>query len=188
MKGMIFTEFMTMVEDRFGLQTLDTVITESNLSNDGAYSAIGTYDHQELIRMVVSLSKLTETGAQDLVRAFGTYLFVRFVEKYPVFFRRPTDTFSFLETVEETVHVEVLKLAPDAELPSFQHERLDADNMTMVYRSKRCFADLAEGLMEGCAAHFGDKIAISREDLPTSGADSGSGSHVLFKIERVPLA
>lgn len=36
--------------------------------------------------------------------------------------------------------------------------------MTMVYRSRRPFADLAEGLIEGCASHFAERIAIERSD------------------------
>ena len=63
--------------------------------------------------------------------------------------------------------MEVLKLAPDSELPTFQHERLSDDSMTMIYRSKRCFADLAQGLMEGCAKHFDEDIDIARENLST---------------------
>jgi hypothetical protein len=35
----------------------------------------------------------------------------------------------------------------------------------MIYRSQRPLADLAEGLIEGCAEHFGDKLQIERENL-----------------------
>ena len=95
MRGMVFTEFMTMVEDQFGLQTLDTIISKSDLTNDGAYSSIGSYDHQELIRMVTNLSKISGESATDLIRAFGQYLFGRFVEKYPVFFMSPRIPYRF---------------------------------------------------------------------------------------------
>jgi hypothetical protein len=39
----------------------------------------------------------------------------------------------------------------------------------MVYRSERRLADLAEGLIRGCVEHFGDAVAVCREDLPGKG-------------------
>lgn len=178
MRGMVFTEFMAMVEDQFGFETLDTVITDADLPNQGAYSSVGAYDHKELVRMVMVLSRLTEIEASTLISAFGKYLFGRFAKKYPTFFEGPETTFEFLETVEETVHVEVLKLYPDAELPSFDFTRKTDDTVHMVYRSKRCFADLAQGLMEGCADHYGETLEIDRRDMPVE-----SGSHVLFELQ-----
>jgi hypothetical protein len=61
--------------------------------------------------------------------------------------------------------VEVRKLYPDAELPRFTCRRLAPQRMEMVYRSSRPFTDFAEGLIRGCAAHFGEPIRIERHDL-----------------------
>jgi hypothetical protein len=41
----------------------------------------------------------------------------------------------------------------------------------VTYRSPRRLADLAEGLIHGCIAHFGDAVALERTDLPDAGAD-----------------
>ena len=74
-------------------------------------------------------------------------------------------TFDFLEKLDGYIHVEVRKLYADAELPKFQKVTpAEANKMVMVYRSSRVFADLAAGLMAGCAAHFGEQITITRED------------------------
>jgi hypothetical protein len=35
----------------------------------------------------------------------------------------------------------------------------------MTYRSQRPFADLAQGLIEGCVEHFGEPIDVQRENL-----------------------
>jgi hypothetical protein len=37
----------------------------------------------------------------------------------------------------------------------------------MIYRSRRRLTDLAEGLIEGGIAHFGEVIEVRREDLPS---------------------
>ena len=60
------------------------------------------------------------------------------------------------------VHLEVQKLYPDAELPSFECVQVDPDTMTMTYRSSRGFEDLAAGLLAGCVAHFESPWEIER--------------------------
>ena len=61
------------------------------------------------------------------------------------------------------------KLYPDAELPTFEVKRPSADELQMLYKSKRPFADLALGLIRGCADHYGERVEIERVDLATNG-------------------
>lgn len=168
MKGIVFTEFLEMVEGRFGLAALDQIIGHAQLANDGAYTAVGTYDHQELIQLVSALSELTQVSVPELVRAFGQHLFTRFSVGYPQLFQGVDSTFDFLCRIEHHIHVEVRKLYPDAELPSFTYESGGTDDLVMLYRSRRPFADLAEGLIHGCIEHYGENIEVRREDLEGS--------------------
>lgn len=169
MKGIVFSEFVEMVEDAFSPEIADRIIEGSELPSGGAYTSVGTYDHQEILTLVGKLSELTNTPAPDLVKAFGTHLAGRFSSLYPTFFEGVADTFGFLETIEDHVHKEVRKLYPDAELPTFETSRRGDRSLQMIYRSRRPFADLAEGLILGCAGHFGDKILIRREDASAGG-------------------
>ena len=164
MKGIVFSEFNEMVEESFSPEILDRIIMRANLPSGGAYTAVGTYDHVEILSLVGCLSEETGVPAGDLVRAFGRHLAARFSTLYPGFFEGVADTFEFLETIESHVHVEVRKLYPDAELPAFRTERTTERSMDMLYESRRPFADLAEGLIVGCGTHFGDEITISRSD------------------------
>ena len=52
--------------------------------------------------------------------------------------------------------------------------------MTLVYLSKRHFADLAEGLIRGCARPFNENISITREQLP---ADEGSRVRFILALQ-----
>ena len=83
MKGIVFTEFLEMVEQRFGLEMVDRIIDAAALDNDGAYTAVGTYPCRELLQLVGALAAATATPAPKLVRAFGHHLFGRFREAYP---------------------------------------------------------------------------------------------------------
>jgi hypothetical protein len=90
-------------------------------------------------------------------------LFGRFYASYPSFFTDVHDALTFLAGIEDIIHAEVLKLYPDAELPRFEVELHDAQELRLLYNSKRHFEDLAEGLILGCIAHFGQSIAMRRE-------------------------
>lgn len=165
MKGMVFTEFLEMVESHFGLPVLDRMIEEAAVSSEGAYTAVGTYDYREMVQLVSALSAATAIPVADLIKAFGRHLFERFRQTYPFMFTGVTSAFEFLRNIEHHIHVEVQKLYPDAELPTFIYEEAGPRVLVMVYRSRRPFADLAEGLIQGCITRYGQNIALRRENI-----------------------
>ncbi len=177
MKGIVFTEFLEMVEDRFSPEITDRIIEASDLPSRGAYTAVGTYDHTEMVRLVTELSAVTGATVPSLLHTFGKHLFGRFVALYPQFFHGVESAYSFLEGVDSYIHVEVLKLYPDAELPRFECDSSKPGQLTLIYRSTKRLADLAEGLIQGCIEHFGQTIHIQREDL-----SGGQGSCVRFLL------
>ena len=180
MKGIVFCEFVEMLESQFSPDMADEIISGAELASGGAYTSVGTYDHHEMLALVTRLSEKTGKPVPDLVAAFGRFLFGRFFELYPLFFENIDSAFGFLERIDEHVHSEVLKLYPDAELPSFESTRPDEDTMIMIYRSKRPFADLALGLIEGCIAHYGELVDVAMEDLSEKGR-----THVRFTLKRL---
>src|SRR5262245_36668550 len=179
MKGIVFTEFLEMVETPLDAATVDRIIVGAQVPSGGAYTAVGTYDHGEMWSLVAALSKATATPVPDLLRSFGEHLFGRFVVGFPQFFAGVASAFDFLANLNGMIHVEVRKLYPDAELPHFQVLERSASRMVLLYQSARHFGDLAEGLLHGCAAHFREALTIRRE-----GVAAESGSRVRFTLER----
>ena len=175
MKGIVFTEFLEMMENRFSADMVDEVLEQAAPPSGGAYTAVGTYDHNELVGMVVVLSQRTGVAVPELVRAFGQHLFGRFFAGYPGFFVGVPDAVTFLSGIEDIIHAEVLKLYPDAQLPRFDCQ-FTPDGLRMHYRSPRHFEDLAMGLIEGAVNHWGGGYRIDRE--PT---DDGA----VFVLSRV---
>ena len=57
MKGMIFTSFLYLVEERYGIEMVEEVIEEAAPASGGIYTTMSVYDHNELIDMIVVLSK-----------------------------------------------------------------------------------------------------------------------------------
>ncbi len=160
MKGIVFTEFFEMVEQEWGFDILDQIIENSELENNGVYTAVGTYNHKELASLVVALSKPSNKTPSKLLISFGEYLFSRFAILYPAFFETCSSSIQFLCTVEDVIHVEVKKLYPEAELPKFTIEEVNDQYLIMRYQSQRKLEDFAHGLILGCIAHFGDDLKV----------------------------
>lgn len=179
MKGMIFTEFLEMVGQVFSPTMVETIIDAAQLPNQGAYTDVGTYDHQEIIRLITALSKETGISTSELQIIYGKHLFKKLFTRYPHIIQRTKNVFEFLNSVDGHIHVEVLKLYPEAELPRFQCEIISPDQMTMAYYSNHPFQDLAEGLMQGAADHFHEKIRIQRTAIA---ATETKKYNVLFTI------
>jgi hypothetical protein len=166
MKGIIFTEFLAMVEEKFSLDMVDHLIDHSNLASGGAYTSVGTYSHLEMNALVANLSKETGIPMSELLKIFGMYLFKTLSTNYPVFVNTPKNVIEFLSSIETYIHAEVKKLYPDAELPKFKSELLDEKTLELTYSSERHYGDLAEGLIIGSIDFFKNGKLLRREDLP----------------------
>ncbi|WP_310618741.1 heme NO-binding domain-containing protein [Flexibacterium corallicola] len=162
MLGIVFTEFIEMVEEEFSPDVADDIIVamEEFLPSKGVYTAVGEYDHTEILQLVTHLSEKTNIPVADLVEVFGRHLFSRFVIRYPEFFDSVDDIFVFLMGIEDHIHREVRKLYPHAELPTFSYQRPEPNKLIMDYSSTRPFSHLALGLIRGASAHFGTDIEL----------------------------
>jgi len=178
MKGTIFCEFLNMVEENYDYNLVDTIISESKLSNDGAYTSVGTYNYEELVLLVQRLSIHTKVSIPNLLHDFGIYLFNVFLKKYPEMFINITDGFSFLQLINDKIHVEVRKLYPDAELPVIETELVE-NTLKMKYISSRKMGDLAKGLITGCMGYFDEKIELNEE------LTKQDGSEIVFTIKKL---
>ena len=179
MKGMMFTEFLDMVEAGHGLAVKDRIIREAALPNDGAYTSVGSYPHQELLRLAGALSKVTGVPTSELMLEFADTVFALFLRRYRPMIDEAKSCFAFLEGIERHIHVEVRKLYPDAELPNFDYPMPAADVLVMDYRSPRPMAKFAEGLVRAAIRHYQEPIAMTVEDL-----SEGAGTAARFTLIR----
>ena len=164
MKGVIFTEFLDMVEGRFSLRTLDTMLTQSRVRSAGAYTAVGTYDHRELHALVHQLSLLVGQAADVILEEFGRYLFAHLVARYPTLVKPYHDTFAVLANLGSLQSAPIPQPAPCPAHVRFTHQLLDGHSLRLRYDASSGLAALAHGLLQGCAEFFGEQIRIERND------------------------
>lgn len=179
MKGMLFTALLELIEAEFGSEVLDNVLDEVKPASGGIYTSVGTYDHNELVAMLVALGKQTNVSLTNLTKTFGMYHFAEFTAAYPYLFEGLSSSFELLEKIDWFIHVEVRKLYPGATPPKFEYKKLSATSIELIYKSPRCLGDVAEGLIYGCASHYGEKISVHREKL---GDMSGSTERFLLTL------
>jgi len=160
MKGIVFTIFNKMIEDNFGLEVWDGLIERTKPKSEGVYTTAETYPEAELLNYVVALSETTNIDAYDLIKTFGEFTFPILAEKYPVFVEGK-ELKEFLLSVHDVIHVEVLKLYPEAQLPTFTYEDVSENKLVMIYESKNDLRAFAEGLINGAASFF--KKGINQE-------------------------
>ncbi|NNM17584.1 MAG: heme NO-binding domain-containing protein [Croceitalea sp.] len=171
MKGIIFSEFLEMVESTFGLETVDEIIQKSELASEGAYTQVGTYDFNEMVQLLTNLSKTTKVSAYDLLFSFGHYLFQSLLRIHPEVVSGYKNPLSLLYSIEDHIHVHVKKLYPDAELPTFKILERSENTLSMVYSSSRGLYALAHGLIEKTFEHFDKNVEIDFELLNEQGTE-----------------
>lgn len=178
MRGIVFTELLEMVEEEQGYEFVDQLLEKVLPGSEGAYTSVGSYPYQELVVLIGELSNQLQVPIDDLLEKYGKHLFGVFAVKYATLFAADIDAFKFLSMVESHIHPEVLKLYPDAELPSFDVERYEDGLLVMVYKSKRKMGTFALGLIKGCLDHFNEKAEVIMENL------DNNASRVRFTVRR----
>jgi len=181
MRGLIFTEFLDCVEQKYGIQIVEDMIQDAVPPSGGAYVAVDTYPLDEFMSLVSSLSTLVALDPDYLVREFGELLFGSLSTTYGHLLVGLESPFELLDRLDAYIHFEVQKLYPDAELPSFVYEQNGQDCGLLLYQSDRGLASLAHGLLMGCFEHYDSDVSITIEDQ-----SEGAGTRVAFQIQRVP--
>ena len=60
---------MYLVEEKFGLDTLEQLFPDTD--DERFYTAVGSYDHKDLVRLIMQFSKQTGIAVKELQRVFG---------------------------------------------------------------------------------------------------------------------
>jgi len=168
MKGILFTDFVDFVER-------ELPAAAGRLGNE-VYSPLGSYPEEELLALVTRAGTATGMPAGEILRRYGTHLFRTLATLYPVFVDGVGSALELLAGIETYVHGEVKKLYPDAEFPRFE-VHASRGNLELVYRSRRPLADVAEGMIRGCIAWFGDRVDLDRQDI-----DAADGRAARFTL------
>lgn len=173
MKGIIFNVVEEVVTELFDAATWDHLLQEADV--DGSYTALGNYEEIELERIVAAGCAATGEDREGLLRIVGRRSLTKLCERVPASVISASDAFSFIESVNDIIHPEVLKLYPGSAPPVFECERV-GDQLRVQYRSTRDLGSLAEGLITAVGDRFGTTLDVAAQE----------GDEVVFLVSIVP--
>lgn len=178
MKGIVFTEFLELVEEKFGFEMMDTILNNADLPSNGVYTAVGTYSFSEMLSLLVNLNEETGIAIDELLLVYGEHFFSVVEKSYSFFLKEFNDPIEMLASIEDHIHVEVRKIYPDAELPTFTIIEKTEDKLVMLYKSSRAMHSFGLGLMNKTFEYFNAVATILVEKIKEDGTE------VKFSIQK----
>lgn len=165
MRGVVFTELVEFVENALGFEVADKMIEMAKLSNHGAFSQGGNYPFEHMVKLLDSLSKITGKTPNELLYIFGEHLFSILVKLYAKDIKNIGGALEFVHSVDNFVHIEVKKLYPDADLPSFITQEKSKNHLVLIYKSEKRLEAFAHGLIVACGKYFNEILDVKYETI-----------------------
>jgi len=161
MKGIIFNAVEEAVIELFDADTWDNLVEAAGVS--GSYKALGTYPDSELLALVHVATEVTGMSTEEVLHTLGRKALPVLVDEVEELVDRKSHVFDFLGTIHDIIHVEVRKLAPDAQTPDIITKPIDDNSIEVTYRSKRNMPALAEGLILGAGDMFEQELSVETQ-------------------------
>lgn len=141
------------------------------MPSQGVYTSIGTYDFSEMLSLLKNLSQKTTISIDDLLLVYAEHFFGVLATSYPELINQYKNPIEMLASIENHIHVEVLKIYPDAELPTFEIQEKTENSLIMIYKSSRAMHYFGLGLMNKTFEHFNSSAEIVLEKLKDDGTE-----------------
>ena len=172
MKGVVFVALADMMQEKYGHHFWNNVINESNLESKGIFTSAANYNDQEAIKLLSIISNKIGKPTDVVLKIFGIYLLKFFSTRYPQFFENK-NLLSFYTSLDNIVHVEIKKLAPEVTPPQVLVKEIISNNeYILTYRSPRKLCPLAIGLIKGASHYYRENIEIEHTICMNAGHDS----------------
>jgi len=158
MKGVVFNLLEEVVTRSRGADTWDELLDDAGVT--GSYTSLGSYPDENLGKLVMAAAKAMAMKPEDVLRWFGREAMPVLAQRYPVFFAGHASTRPFVLSINDIIHPEVRKVYPGADVPVFDFRDGEDGALLMGYQSARKLCALAQGFIEGAAAHYREHVTF----------------------------
>jgi hypothetical protein len=156
MKGVVFNLLEEVVIRSHGEDTWDALLDAAGL--EGSYTSLGSYPDEHMQKLVAAAAKALARTPAEVLGWFGREAMPVLASRYPVFFDVHSSALPFILSINEIIHPEVRKVYPGADVPVFDFRHAADGTLLMGYQSARRLCMLAQGFIEGAAAHYGETV------------------------------
>ncbi|MBS1813797.1 MAG: heme NO-binding domain-containing protein [Acidobacteria bacterium] len=161
MKGIVFNLLEEVVTSHHGPDAWDSLLENAGL--DGAYTSLGSYPDEHMGALVAAAAQTLGMTPFDVLRWYGQQAMPLLAARYPGFFMAQPSTRPFVLSVNSIIHPEVRKIYPNATCPTFDFSDAPDGALLMGYHSPRRLCALAQGFVEGAAAHYGETVVFEHQ-------------------------
>jgi len=163
LKGVVFNAAEDAVTALHGADAWDSILDGSGVN--GAYTALGNYEDQDMVAIVDAAATLLEESVDDTWRILGRHMLPQLIRRLHNVKEKFASAKDLLTSVNDIIHPQVAVLYPEAVPPTFKFSDTN-EGLLVHYRSDRGLLPLAEGLIAGCGDLFEEHVEI--EVLPDS--------------------
>ena len=170
MLGKIITSFIDMLHRDHDEIYVESIVSSSKLSNDGAFTDFAIYDDSNLSRLIATYSAEANKSIDSIWLNFGQYSFKTLFEQHSHITKNYHDLLSVMSHLDSKIHPALNLLYSEISFPRFTVLDSSDHEITLAYESERNLVDFAEGLIAGCAEYFAQSVTIKRQNSPAFSA------------------
>lgn len=171
MKRIIFTCFLDLIKIKFGLETVDIIISESKLVSKGIYTAIGFYTYLEMSKLLQNLSGHTKISVDNLLLIYGKHFFSIVRTGYLYLLNTYKHLIKALSSIENHICVEVIKTCSKIILLTCIVEKKGLNYLIMLYNFGRAMYLFGLGLINKPFEHFNITADIKLQKVKQDGIE-----------------
>jgi hypothetical protein len=170
MHGLIHSELKAYVEATLGSDAWNALAAQLGLAHKH-YVPVGIYPDTDAVAVIDAAARLSHRSTDELLEDFGRFIAPTLLGMYARLIAPEWKTMELLLNTETTIHQVVRRREVVAEPPRLRFERAGPAQLTFRYDSPRRLASLARGIMEGVAAHYGERIEIVEDRKPDNSSE-----------------
>lgn len=181
MKGTVVSVWLSTIESTYGPDVKRKAMRSVGWPDDKIISPLDDVVDKEIFSLIEEVAKIQGKTSAEIWRNIGKNNIASFHKWFPSYFER-SSLKGFLMMMD-TVHAQLTKMIKGATPPRMIPQEIDENTFTITYISKRGLTDYLQGLLEGSAAFFNEKMEM--EVLEHTKSNDGSTKMVMkIKTEK----
>lgn len=175
MKGTVVSIWLSTIEKVYGNDVKRKAMASVNWSPERIISPLEDVVDKEIFSLVEEVGHLVGKPYNEVWRIIGQNNVQAFYQWFPSYFER--SSLKGFMMMMDTVHSQLTKMIKGATPPRLIPHEIDDNTFTITYISKRGLTDYLQGLLEGAAKHFNEKMEM--EVLEHTKSSDGSTKMVM---------
>ncbi len=181
MKGSVVSVWLSTIENVWGQSIKYQAMDSIGWSADKMISPLDDIEDKTIFSLMDNVASQAGITTSEVWKTLGRNNIYSFSKWFPSFFER-SSLKAFLMMMD-TVHAQLTRMIKGAKPPRLIPEEIDNTTFKITYQSSRGMFDYLQGLLEGAAEYFNEKMDV--EILEQSKLSDGRHQMIMkIKVEK----